>query len=239
MNRTLKVLVVALVTLGALSTIGASAAWGQKQGILTSASPVALKGEETGELLQNASTSTLGSFTCPGSIYAGHKYNVTPHTWIPIGATTATITPSYASECKAHIPILGTRPGTVTMNGCDYVGHIGETTGGENTYGLTVDVVCPEGKQIEREIFKSGSVTHAAADRICTTKIKPQTGLKGAHVKTTTETDDIDMEGTIEGIHEESSGTLCGSTTSATGKLDIDLTVTGEASPGAGVTVSD
>lgn len=197
----------------------------EEQGELISNGPVTLTGTETGELLANSLTTGLGSFTCDGSTYTGHEYSVTPHEPVPSGATTLTITPSYGL-CQAHVPILGTRPVTVSMNGCDYVLHLGETAGGaEGTYAAIVDIACPEGKAVEVEIFKVGSV-HAAENRTCTIRIKAQTGLPGAHLThTTNESDDIDLQGTLTGIHEEHSGTLCGEGTSSTVKLDIDLTI--------------
>lgn len=236
MSRILKILVLALLAASAQSAILSSTV--SAQGTLKADALAFLVGEQTGELLQNAFTGVGMSTTCPGSTYVGHRYNATPHRAVPKEATTVTITPSYAPECKAHIPILGTRSVTVAMNGCDYVGHIGETTGGEGTYAATFDIVCPEGKAIDVEIYKLES-THEPANVICTVTIKAQTGLKGAHVKTTAEGADLDVSGPVEGIHEEHSGSVCGTGTSSTAKLDVDITVVGEIAPEVGLEISD
>ncbi|MGC1851625.1 MAG: hypothetical protein WA687_04210 [Solirubrobacterales bacterium] len=253
MIRNFRTLGVALVAVFAFSALAASAASAQQGKLTTDGSTVTLTAEETpgSALLANSLTGPLGSVTCDGSKYTGHKYTLESetggvpknHPLIPVNATTVTITPHYTTHCTAHIPVLGTRPVTVTPNGCDYVFHIGQTTGGANTYGVTADVVCPPNKKIEVHIYKTGSVGHPDADAICTIKVGEANnqGLAGAHLLNTPTPDDVDLTGTFLDIHTESTGTLCGTTTSETADLDIDVTVKGHNSVGVdtGVTVTD
>ncbi|MGC1851173.1 MAG: hypothetical protein WA687_01890 [Solirubrobacterales bacterium] len=258
MIRNLKTLGLALVAVFAFGALAASVASAQ-QGTLTSTGPVTLTGEDTEPTVINKNALTqgaLGRVECPHSKYTGHAVLThaqttagSKHGLISVPATTATITPHYNTKCHAIIPILGTRPATVTMNGCDYVAHIGQTTGGANTYGVTFDLVCPPGKVIEVHVYKTGSVTHPDADAVCTFKIgsehggKPvNQGLVGAHLThTLPPADDIDLSGEILGIHDTHEGTLCGSGTSNTNKLDIDVTIKGHNNLGANtdVTVTD
>jgi hypothetical protein len=253
MIRNLKTMGIALAALVALSALAASVASAQEQGTLTSTGPVTLTGEERpgSPLLANAITGSFGSYTCDGSTYTGHKVLThaettagTKHSLIPVPATKITITPHYATKCFAHIPVLGTRPMTVTMNGCDYDYTLGQTTGGEHTYGVTVDITCPPGKQIETHIYKNGSVTHPDADAICTVKIGEANNqdMAGLHVKTTTSPtiDDLHLEGMLENIHTENSGTQCGSGTSETADCHHDVTIKGHNAEGAatGITIT-
>lgn len=256
MTRNFKVLGLALVAIFALSALAASAA--SAQGKLTSDGPVTLKGTETGanptagEVYDNALISpVLGVVTCPGSTYTGHAKRTHTettlgegHTTITSGSTTATITPHYAKVCNAKVPVLGNRPVTVTMNGCDYLFHLGATTGGGETYGVTADVICPPGKVIEVHIYKAASA-HLDADAICTVKVGEANnqGRTGLHATNTpaANPDDIDISGTVTGIHTDTSGTLCGTNTSTNSSLAVDITVKGYTAGGAetGVTVTD
>lgn len=244
MIRNLKTLGLALAAVFAFSALAASVASAQ-QGKFTSDGPVTVTGEETAgsALLANAITGPIGNITCDGSKYTGHKYNATPHGLISSGETTVTITPHVTTLCTAHIPISGTRPATVTMNGCDYVIHLGQTTGGANTYGVTTDVVCPPTKQIEVHIYKTGSVSHPDADSICTIKIGETNnqGITGLHETSTPVSDDIDLGGTLLDVHTETTGTLCGSSTNETADLHLDVTLKGHNAAGAstGITLTD
>jgi hypothetical protein len=237
MIRNLKVLGLALVAVFAMSALAASAASAQGvQGEFTTSNGTAqtLIGTETGVAGSNALTSFGAKIECPGSTYTAHKFNVTPHVAIPNKETTATITPHY-KNCVAFNP--ASHPITVTMNGCDYVLHIGVTTGGvAGTYGATVDIVCPPNKVIEVHVYNNAAHT----ELLCTIKVKGQNGLAGAHVTNTAGTGTFDLTGLILGIHLEREG-LClldgkGSTTTA-GELDIDLNV--KSSSGVGVSVTD
>ncbi|MGC1852035.1 MAG: hypothetical protein WA687_06310 [Solirubrobacterales bacterium] len=246
MIRNLKTLGLALVAVFAFSALAASAASAQNQGTLTSTGPVTLTGNETGTLFANALTGPLGDVTCPGSTYTGHAVLThaqttagTKHGLITVPATTVTITPFYATKCQAHIPIFGTRPATVTMNGCDYEFHLGVTTGGGETYGVTADLKCPTGKLAEVHIYKTGSVTHPDADSVCTIKFGETNnqGIAGAHVVNTAG-GTLGINGKAENIHTESTGSLCGTSTSETADLDVDVTIKGDNSLGEPTAIS-
>jgi hypothetical protein len=240
MIRNLKVLGLALVAVFAMSALAASAASAQGvQGEFTTSNGTAqtLIGTETGAAGSgaNALTALGAKVECPGSTLTGHKFNVTPHVAIPNKETTATITPHY-KNCAAFNP--ASHPATVTMNGCDYVLHLGVTTGGvAGTYGATVDIVCPAGKVIEVHVYNN--VAHT--ELLCTIKVKGgQNGLAGAHATNTAGTGTFDISGLILGIHVEREG-LClldgkGSTT-ANGEFDIDVNV--KSSAGVGVSITD
>jgi hypothetical protein len=130
MIRNPKALGLALVAVFAMSAMATSAASAQ-QGELTSkpVEGVTLIGSETGEAGSNALTAFGLRIECPQSTYTGHKYSETPHTLIPNGATTVTLTPDYKEENHNCRSFPGNFPMTVSMNGCDYVLHFGETTG--------------------------------------------------------------------------------------------------------------
>lgn len=236
MIRDLKLLVLSLVAIAVPSVTGASAASAQ-QAFLTSDGPVTLIGVETGETSTNLLTAFGEKIECPGSFYTGHKYNVTPHSVIPSGATTVTITPHHIAEkCRSSNNLFM----TWTMNGCDYVFHFGETSPAgneEGTYGLTADIACPEGKAIEWHLYTSSS----ELTKVCTVKINSQTGLKGLHVTSTSASEDLDISGAMEGIHMERSGAFCSSLTTKEAKFDIDITVKGTNEIGAetGIAVSE
>jgi hypothetical protein len=224
----LKTLGLALVAIFALSAVAASAASAQ-QGLLTSDGPVTLRAEETGE---KANSITMFGFRaeCPGSIGTGHQYNVTPHTLIPSGETTFTLTPHLKQinhNCRVS---PGNFPATTDFNGCDYVAHIGETTVSAGTYGGTSDIVCPPGKSITWTVFTT-TTAETNNEPFCVLHIKEQAGLAGAHV-TDTGNGYIDLTGTVENIHAEKTniGThpiLCPNQTTAAAKFDIDVTVKG------------
>jgi hypothetical protein len=256
MIRNLKVLGLALVAAFALTALTASIA--SAQGKLTSDGLVTLTGSETGspnptnpgtpeEFYHNGLTGPFGAVTCNGSTYTGHAVLThaettagKKHALIASGSTTATITPHYATKCFAHIPVLGTRPATVTMNGCDYVFTIGQTTGGTNTYGLSADVKCPAGKVIEVHIYKKDSINHLDNDVICTIKVGEvnNSDITGAHLTNTPASNDIDIVGAAENVHTENTGSVCGNGTSETADLDVDATVKGHSGAGAETAVS-
>lgn len=243
MNRNLRALGLAMAAVFAIGAAAASAASAQ-QGVLTSEGPVTLTAVETGVSGSNAWTMFGLAFSCPESTYTGHKYNVTPHTFIPSGATTVTMTPVYkqvsTSTGKANCRMsFGNFPATVDMNGCDYVAHLGETNGGADTYSLTFDIVCPAGKEIVWTVFTTDT-KHAENKLFCTMSIPPQTGLAGADATGTTN-GYIDITGALEGIYvvKKNGGEdplLCPAAETLSGKLDIDLTVSGH-NEGGGETI--
>lgn len=255
MIRNLKALGLALVAVFAFSALSASAASAQsEQGTLTADGPVTLTGEETGTLFQNAFTNSLGKVTCDGSTYTGHKvltHSETTagkeHELLPSGSTSATITPHYSTHCTAHIAVLGTRPATVTMNGCDYVFDIGSTTPAGNTlgtYGVSADLVCPPEKDVEVEIYKTGQ-PHTDPNKLChiTITSAENQDLDGPHLTHTNSggADDFDLFGTFDEVHEEHTGTLCGEGTSDKAELHVDVTIDGHDKDGkdTNVTITD
>jgi hypothetical protein len=254
MIRNLKTMGIALAALFALGALAVSGAAAQEQGTLTSTGSVTLKGEESpgSTLLANATTGSLGITTCDGSTYTGHAVLThaettegKSHSLIQVPAAKVTITPHYATHCTAHIPVLGTRPTTVTMNGCDYSYTLGKTTGGIHTYGVTTDITCPLGKQIETHIYRKGSIGHPEADANCTIKIGETNNqdMGGLHIKTTTspEIDDLHLGGMLQDIHTESSVGMCGGITTETVDLHVDVTLKGLSGAGGltGITVTD
>jgi hypothetical protein len=232
MIRNLKALGLALVAVFALSAIAASAASAQ-QGVLTSDGPVTLDMTETGNG-QNATTMFGEKIECQGTIYTGHQYNVTPHMPIPGPTTLITVTPHYNNANCTSFP--GPHKATITMNGCDFVFHIGNTVGAD-LYEVFADIVCPAGQQIVKHVY---AAPNNEAMSICTYTIKPQFGLPGARVTTTTGVSDLDIKGSFENIHVEKHG-MCGAGTTNFAKWDIDLTVKGTGPGGqeTGITVTD
>jgi hypothetical protein len=242
MIRNLKVLGIALAAVFAMSAVAAAVASAQ-QGTLTSTGPVTLDATELGA---NANRlEAFGAFVeCEGSTYVAHKFNVTPHGFIPSGSTTATLTPKY-KETKGTEPncvgSLGTRA-TIDMNGCDYVIHLGETTGGVNgTYGVTFDVVCPTGKEITVTVWLSENAhTTEPTGAKCTLHVPPQTGLKGAHA-TDTGSGDITLTGPVTGITVKQTrhSILCpAGTHEAAAKFQLNVTVTGTNEAGGATSIS-
>jgi hypothetical protein len=255
MVRNLKVLGIALVAIFAMSTMVASAALAQGKLTTEGGVAVTLTGSETG--VQTNRLTMFGiPFACEGSTYTGKKTLITAeteagktHELLPNLSTTATITPNY-NQPKCALTVGGSNfPATVTMNGCDYNIQIGATTGEQTetktTFGLTTDIVCPKEKDIQIELWEFGDTKHEVASW-CMFTIKPQTGLKGAHVSSTrkaTPKDDLDLDGKVEGITVSRSGTkplLCPTSEEKAASLDLDVTVKGENSAGEekGITVT-
>jgi len=241
MIRNLKALGLALVAVFALSAVAATAA--SAQGKLTSDGPVTLKG---GEIVSgNDILKALGiEVKCPGSTVTAHAYNTTPHGLISSGATTLTVTPLYKQtdalgkiNCKA-----AGLPTTVDMNGCDYVVHIGATTGVADTYSGTIDIVCPVGSEITLTVFTTEA--DDPSKPFCILHIKAQTGLTGATAVDTTK-GSIELKGTVTGIHVTRTNVsktthlvLCpDGTTTATGSFIVQDLITGVNSLGNATTI--
>jgi hypothetical protein len=228
MIHNLKAFGLAMAAVFAMSAVAASAASAQ-QGKLTSDGPVTLVAEETG-IAANAVTAFGLRAECPGSIGTGHKYNVTPHTFIPSGETTFTLTPHLKSANHNCRVFPGNYPTTADFNGCDYVTHIGQTVGGiSGTYSGTNDIVCPAGQEITWTIF-TNTTDETNNKPFCIMHIKPQTGLTGGHAKDTGN-GFIDLAGTIGGVHVSKTSVshplLCPNATTTTAQLHGDGTVRG------------
>jgi len=230
MIRNLKTMGLALVALFVFSALAASAASAQN-GRLTSDGPVTLDMTEIAGQL-NAFTKFGGSFQCPGSTLTGHRYNVTPHELIPSGSEIYTLTPDYNQPNCVAIEGGTTHKATMTMNGCDYVLHVGATTGQADTYSTTLDIVCPAGQSIIDDVYFSATNENL---KVCETTIGPQNGLAGATIKDTT-TGDLELHGTYTGLSESKSG-VCGAGNTTTGEFHVNLTVNGTSSGGAATQV--
>jgi hypothetical protein len=231
MIRNFKVLGVAFMAVLALSAVVASAASAQN-GRITSTGKVTLVGTENTPSKLTAFGLTV---ECPGSTYTGHKYNVTPHTFIENGAETATLSPKYKEPCKNNFAAS-----TVDLNGCDYVVHLGATTGVADTYAVTYDIVCPVGKDITVTNWLAAA-EHTEGKEACVLHIAPQTGLKGGTVKDTT-AGDLELKGPVTGIKvvetKDALHPLLCPAKEGTGELDIDATVKGNNEAGANTAIS-
>lgn len=241
MIRNLKALGLALVAAFALSAITASMASAQ-QGTLTADGPVTPKTDQTGLAGTNAFTAFAGPnvIECSATVYTGHKVLTQAetaagkkHELIPVPATTITLTPHYGGTCTAKIGATAF-PATFDLEGCDFVAHIGQTTGGVNgTYGVTLDVVCPTAHQIELIIWTNAASHASFTTPMCVIDVKEQTGLAGAHITDNSPAadDDLSILGTVTNIHAQKTKTthplLCPDVTTGTASLHIDATVTG------------
>jgi hypothetical protein len=205
MIRNLKALGLVLVAIFAMSAIVASAAMAG-QGELTSDGKVKLTG--TDEVESPATLGALGkTVSCHGHYTVGNV-NETPHGFLSPPVTTMTVAPDY-TDCTAPNPVNPSVPltATVTLNGCDYVLHIG--TGTSPTYSGTADIVCPGSSVIEVHVYQETDTAHTKTP-ICTDKIGPQTGKTGATV--TNEGGNLKLAGTITGLKVKQEGVLCGGT---------------------------
>jgi len=236
MNRHFKSLGLALVAILALSAMAASAAWAQ--GKITSDGPMTLDITETGGAGTNALTSFGSAVECPGTTYKGHKFNVTPHTLIASGETTATITPAYKQPCH----VSGGRQITITTNGCDFVFHIGSTVPA-SAFAVTADVVCPVAANgIHLTVFANTPPVAEGAN-LCTLEITGgalNQGLTGPSA-TNGAGNHINISGTFHSVHVERTG-LCifdgGGTTTNAGQFDINATVLGTNAGGGQTAIS-
>ncbi|HET8863448.1 MAG TPA: hypothetical protein VFM94_09385 [Solirubrobacterales bacterium] len=220
----LKVLNLILAAFVAMSAIAASTASAQ-QGVITSDGPVTLIGTAIEGPVKTRFTGFGETLECPGSKMTGHALGETPHKFISSGATTVTLTPHYVN-CK-----LNALPVTIDMNGCDYEIKIGKTkAGGE--YEGSGSVVCPVGKEVQMTVFSSSS--HAL--KLCVISTS-NGGGGGANVANTEETGDIDITGTVVGMHAKKSG-LCGAATDGNASLEGEVTVEGLNQEGAPTAVS-
>jgi len=225
MIRNLKALGLALVAVFAMSAVAASAASASTQGEFTTPEPVNLIGTEEGEQEENRLTAFGGFVQCPGSIYTGHKYNVTPHEPVPNEVTTITLTPHYNQEsCVGNANI----PATVETNGCDYVLHLHETTGvNPGEYNATVDISC----EITVKLwFTANQHTTEPENPKCVLHVPAQTELEGA-VATDNGDGTLQLSGTVEGItvNQTRNSILCPSGThTENGSFHVNVNVIGE-----------
>jgi hypothetical protein len=223
MIRNLQILGLALVAIFAMSATAASAA---SQGELTSDGSVSLTGTD--------STAFRIKFIKEQEYYCHTHYtigkeDVTPHGFVTGSLTTLTMAPQF-SDCEM---VIGANegPGTFTMNGCDFLLHIGKGEAG--VYGTTLDLICPAGNVVEFHSYSNESHTTT----VCTFKLGAQTGLTGATAKNTGE--GITLNGTFKGIHDTRTGLLCGGTLeSKEAELEIDALITGKNAEGKATSIS-
>jgi hypothetical protein len=237
MIRNLKSLGLALVAVFAMSAMAASTASAATPGEFTlGAGTTTVTGTEVAAG-PNKLTAFGQTVECPGSSYDIFKFNQTPHVVPPNAVTTLTVVPTYKQEnCKTGI---GTKM-TVTTNGCDFVFHIGETTGGGETYGVTADVVCPPNVEIDVHAYASASNENITA---CTVTVPSQNGLTGTVHLTNgvapSGRKDVTIKGQFTNIHVTESG-LCGNKTELLGTFDVNATIEGKAGAVASdVTITD
>jgi hypothetical protein len=131
---------------------------------------------------------------------------------------------------------------TIDMNGCDYVFHLGETSGADK-YPVSATVVCPIGQHVTFTIF--GSATkHTANEPFChitvTEKTTDYTGLSASD----TTNGQVDISGTIEGIKidkKRANGSiLCPAVDEVdeNAKLDMEITLEGKNGTGGATPIS-
>jgi len=224
MIRNLKILGLSLLAVFAMSAMVASAALA---GELTSDGKVKLSATENPVVL----TAIAGQKIECHAVYTIGKVGVTPHPeFMTLPASTFTVSPDY-SACVSVIGELKA-PGTITMNGCDFVWHIGAKieTG---KYGFTVDIVCEAGKEIENHGYSSA----AHSSTVCTYKIPAQTGLTGGTVKNVSG-GKIELGGPINGLKETRTGILCGGNAETKeGRWDIGAVISGTNEAGAATSI--
>jgi hypothetical protein len=223
MTRKLKVLGIAMVAVCAMSAVMASVA---SAGAFTSTGKTKLTSTE--------SAATLTAFglkvTCH-AVYHFGNVNETPHGFVSSGATTFTVAPTYTS-CNSFIGETNA-PTTVTMNGCDFVLHIGARIGAGPKYVLTTDIVCPAGKEIERHSYTSA----AHSSTVCTVKIPAQTGLSNQTVETSGS--NFKIGGPLKGIKATKTGILCGGAgETTTGEQDVNAEISGTNEGGTATAIS-
>jgi hypothetical protein len=238
MTRNLKALGLALVAVFALGAVVASAASAQS-GTLTSTGPVTIIGTNTGEASANQITMFGGTTQCPNAKFTSHKYNVTPHTFIPNDVSTFTITPHFG-VCSSKIG-AATFPSTIDANGCDVVFHIEGTTPGVDTYTVKSTVVCEAAKHIVITIFATAA-KHAANEPFCNLTITENAaGYLGLHATDTTN-GKVDTSGTVTGISADkkspTGSILCPEESTAVASINVDISNEGKNEAGTATSIS-
>lgn len=219
MIRNLKVLGLALVAVFAMSAVAASMASADTFKSETGLS-VTLTGKQSGT--GDVFTTTAGTVKCKQVNYTGTSAS---------GVTTVTATPNYPAKFlntevvppKEEQNCTGFGfPAEIATNGCTYLFHLNATTADG-----TLDVVCPEGKEI--------TVTAAAAGTTkCIVHVAAQKGLGTVTYKNigATTTREVEIAANISKLsYKHTAGTGLGACTSgaaATGTYVGNATVTGE-----------
>ena len=226
MIRNFKALGLALVAVFAMSALAATAASAAEQGFATSTGNFKLTGtdEATGNALTYPGEEKL---VCPESHYVGEKEN---GGFLASGSKTFTVTPTY-TNCSAG---PNNHKATVTMNGCDFLFHLGNTKSGvTDTYAVTADLVCPAGKEVEVHVYFAAGNENI---QVCKIKFGAQTGLGGATVKDLTN-GTVTVGGTTTGIKASKSG-ICGAGETNAAEYDIAVILGGVNEGGTSTAVS-
>ncbi len=205
MTRNLKILGLALVAAFAMSAMAAASA--QAVGHFTSDGPVILKGTDEPGSENYFEYPGLGKVECPDSSYVGERNG---GGFIENSPIVSTIIPGYHNE--TCVGPNGTQKATITMNGCDYLVQLGETTEGvKDEFGATVEIVCPANKVIEIHVYLGST----EASQLCLVKVGAQGGITGLDVANELEGEEtagtLTITGKTENIKGSKSG-LCGAT---------------------------
>jgi hypothetical protein len=167
MIRDLRAFGLALVTVLVMSGTVASAAWGVTDDaqVTVDSFLATLDGTQAQPPVMTREGRTT---TCKNVEFHGELANSNSN------RTTVTGTPTF-SNCHTTIPLLGTLPITITMNGCAFLFHLVENTS-QMAYIANAEMTCSPGKQWETHVYSSHS-NHTNNTSLCTAKIPGQTSL--------------------------------------------------------------
>lgn len=232
MIRNLKALGLAAMAVLALSALASASALAAN-GRLTSTGNVTLTGTEIAGKV-NALTAFGITVKCPGSTYLGHKLGTTTG-FLTSGSENATITPKYKEPCESNVG-----PTTIDLKGCDYVIHLGETTGVADTYSATYDIICTAPNDITVTNWFS-EAEHKEGKEACTLHVSEQSGLKGGTVVDNTD-GTLTLNGPVKGINvvetkDNLHPLLCPAKEGAS-ELDLSVLVKGDNEGGTNTTIS-
>jgi hypothetical protein len=219
MSRNLRTLGLALMAALAVSAMGASGAIAQ-QGLATSDGPFFKVGTE----LPTGNSFTfpgLAASSCKESHFRGGIVGSTPHKPLSSGYSQFTVSPTY-TNCKT-----GIFPMTVKMTTCDFRGQLGETTGGGDTYALTLSVECSTvGDVVHMEIYSNAAHTNL----ICSVTFGAQTPAGQALHASDTTNGKIHVQGKLTGLHgiRTNTGGCAPSSTTTEAAYEFNLEGTGE-----------
>jgi len=203
MNRNLKALGLALVAVFAMTAVLASAAQAQTGKVTVGSSPAWL----TGEAIEHPNIGKVETLKLAGGQDLSCEH-VTATATVKNGDTSITVVSTF-DNCDALIGSEHHKV-TVTMNDCDFLLHDMTTeTPNSTTFTALVDLVCPEGKQVEIHVYKQAA---AETEELCTYKIAPFTN-KGGNVihNIAGSPNDLTITHTVTGIAVTRTGSLlCG-----------------------------
>ncbi|HEX6667677.1 MAG TPA: hypothetical protein VF081_13900 [Solirubrobacterales bacterium] len=169
MTRKLKASLLAVVALAAIGAVSATAA--QASEFTAGAYPATITGQNIGG--GHTFTTEAGAMNC----------NVTFHGEMAAATNNLTLTPTY--NCGIEGLAVD-----VSLNGCDYVFHAGETVVMDTVKG-SMDITCPMGAKID---FKITSMV------TCDITVGEQLGLKSLIYTNKTNAKDVDVDMNLTGI---------------------------------------